>query len=439
MNPTLTYEQSVANANKAGGDKAVLANLANAQKVNPNQFAPSTPTSTAVPNVITPSSLAPTKDITLPTTPVPTIDPKVGSFVDSTKIKADQVATQQEPPATEKGTYQKIAESVGLTKPESLADAYKEATSGTDLVEKKRLATQLSNEIMASDKAFRDRVNAIRQNTSGQFGGAVEQEVRKAQSEYDNDRANKAIAYNVALGDYNAAKEGIDTLFNIQMKDIENDYNYKKSLVDSIYEDLTAKEKAQADLLKEKRQQEFEMKKMAVNFEYDKRIKQMGIDADRVSNAGGTPTLTGKPQNATQATANGYANRINESNVVINNLGSKFSGKLAIGGALPNMFQSAERQSYEQAKRNFITAVLRRESGASIAPSEFETAEKQYFPQQGDKQETVEQKEKARNTVINNFYNEANVLRPVMPNDIIQSGGKKYKVGMDGETLTEIK
>ena len=162
-------------------------------------------------------------------------------------------------------------------------------------------------------------------------------------------------------------------------------------------------------------------------------ISQIG---ERNSNAMGT--LNGKPQNASQASANGYADRLNQSNIVISELGSKFTGALSIGGSLPNIFQSANRQSYEQAKRDFVTAVLRRESGAAISDTEFDREELKYFPRAGDKPEVVAQKEKGRNTAINNLYREANVNRPVVPGQIIESDGKQYRVESDGETLTEL-
>ena len=160
---------------------------------------------------------------------------------------------------------------------------------------------------------------------------------------------------------------------------------------------------------------------------------------ERNNTANSYGTISGKPQNATQSAANGYADRLNEASIVLDTLGGNFTGKLDYGGKLPNVLQSGDRQSYEQAKKNFVTAVLRRESGASIAPTEFQTAEEIYFPVAGDTKETIEQKEKTRNTVINNFYREADVNRPVLPGQIIESDGKKYKVGMDGETITELK
>lgn len=152
----------------------------------------------------------------------------------------------------------------------------------------------------------------------------------------------------------------------------------------------------------------------------------------------GTPTLNGKPQNATETAANGYADRMNQSNITIEQIGSKFTGNLAYGNYLPNALQSGERQSYEQAKRDFVTAVLRRQSGASISPTEFATEEAKYFPQAGDKPETVIQKSQARNTAINGLYREANVPRPVLPGMIIESKGTKYRVADDGVTLEKL-
>lgn len=61
---------------------------------------------------------------------------------------------------------------------------------------------------------------------------------------------------------------------------------------------------------------------------------------------------------------------------------------------------SPEQQQVQNARINFITAVLRKESGASISPSEFTTAEKLYFPKPGDSDSVVKQKQKARDLAI---------------------------------------
>ena len=61
---------------------------------------------------------------------------------------------------------------------------------------------------------------------------------------------------------------------------------------------------------------------------------------------------------------------------------------------------SAQGQQYLAAKKNFVTAVLRKESGAAISEAEFETEDIKYFPQPGDSAATIEQKRLARKVAI---------------------------------------
>lgn len=67
------------------------------------------------------------------------------------------------------------------------------------------------------------------------------------------------------------------------------------------------------------------------------------------------------------------------------------------GGAY---MMSPAYQKISQAERNFVTALLRLESGATISPDEFASARKQYFPQPGDGPEVIAQKAANRATVI---------------------------------------
>lgn len=61
---------------------------------------------------------------------------------------------------------------------------------------------------------------------------------------------------------------------------------------------------------------------------------------------------------------------------------------------------SSGQQEYDQAKQNFITAVLRKESGAAIGANEFKTEDEKYFPQAGDTDKVIKQKQDARNLAI---------------------------------------
>lgn len=76
-------------------------------------------------------------------------------------------------------------------------------------------------------------------------------------------------------------------------------------------------------------------------------------------------------------------------------------------GFLINRLKTEQRQSYEQAQRNFINALLRRESGAAISDTEFESGGQQYFPQPGDTPLVVAQKKANRAVAIAGLQAEA--------------------------------
>jgi hypothetical protein len=73
-----------------------------------------------------------------------------------------------------------------------------------------------------------------------------------------------------------------------------------------------------------------------------------------------------------------------------------------IFNALPTVLGGLNEQQQQtiNARINFITALLRKESGAAIGPSEFATAEKLYFPKPGDSKSVIEQKQRARELAI---------------------------------------
>jgi hypothetical protein len=134
--------------------------------------------------------------------------------------------------------------------------------------------------------------------------------------------------------------------------------------------------------------------------------------------------IEGKPPNEAQGNAIAFGARMNDSNRILESLEGKgvTSGgriKGAISGTLEALvpyqgeklaagaenvlrpFLSSESQNnYEQARENFITAVLRKESGASISPTEFAREERKYFPQVGDSDSTIKQKQEARRLAI---------------------------------------
>jgi hypothetical protein len=115
-----------------------------------------------------------------------------------------------------------------------------------------------------------------------------------------------------------------------------------------------------------------------------------------------------------QAKSQLFGSRAAEADRIMRELDGKYSplaintklgaeGVFGIGGmlgAIGNKALPPEAQQAEQAQRDFINAVLRQESGAAIAPSEFDNARKQYFPQPGDSEEVLNQKKENRKTAI---------------------------------------
>lgn len=103
----------------------------------------------------------------------------------------------------------------------------------------------------------------------------------------------------------------------------------------------------------------------------------------------------------TQTTAATYATRAEQSNknlekITTDQFDPTALSSIVTGNALyPNALKGEGQQLSEQARRDFINAVLRRESGAVISDSEFENARKQYFTQPGDT--SAVQKQKAEN------------------------------------------
>lgn len=109
--------------------------------------------------------------------------------------------------------------------------------------------------------------------------------------------------------------------------------------------------------------------------------------------------------NGEQANAATFADRMRAAEPILQategvqgDLGQAALGQIPLG--LGNFLQKPEFQQAVQAQRDFINAVLRKESGAAISPSEFENAQKQYFPQPGDGPQVIEQKRQNRAIAI---------------------------------------
>jgi len=82
------------------------------------------------------------------------------------------------------------------------------------------------------------------------------------------------------------------------------------------------------------------------------------------------------------------------------------TGSNGVTGSIANAIASPKQQQVEQAQRDFVNAVLRRESGAAISDSEFQSARRQYFVQPGDSPPVVDQKARNRRLAIQGILSE---------------------------------
>ena len=114
-----------------------------------------------------------------------------------------------------------------------------------------------------------------------------------------------------------------------------------------------------------------------------------------------------KPLNDSQSKALLFGTRMQEADKVLASLANEGTRTSVPGSSAPivggviNALSTDNKQMLNQAKTDFMTAILRRESGAAISSGEYDTANKQYFPQVGDSKGVIEQKAKNRALAIN--------------------------------------
>jgi len=119
-----------------------------------------------------------------------------------------------------------------------------------------------------------------------------------------------------------------------------------------------------------------------------------------------------RPPSQAEYLASTYAGRMVQSEEVFERISDDIVGMNVLSFSSQQWadsptLQSDTMQAYMQAARNFINALLRRESGAVIADSEFDSAEKQYLPLPNDSADTMRQKAANRQYVTDTMVRSA--------------------------------
>jgi len=155
-----------------------------------------------------------------------------------------------------------------------------------------------------------------------------------------------------------------------------------------------------------------------------------------VTGQGGEPLMSGgKPLTETQGNAVSFGARAIEANRIATDLekqgvtntgvirtvaGGVLGGAPIVGDKLEQSVRSTfnvlptylggpnpQQQQNDQARRDFVSAVLRKESGAAISASEYANEEKKYFPQLGDSDQVIKQKQNSRIKAIEGLKSQA--------------------------------
>lgn len=204
---------------------------------------------------------------------------------------------------------------------------------------------------------------------------------------------NPLLAVASGLSDMFAGTNNIDALTQQKLmaqKQLEAD----QARLQGMRKDLT---NADIDMLKEQYQHQSDAEKMAAQ------MKMLGM---KLANEKDKPEPDLKEW---QVQSGVYGKRLNQAEDVFKDLEDKGYNRADwLEGAKDKLsglwgaghFTSDDLKRQQQAERNFVTATLRKESGASISKGEFETAEKQYFPREGDSPEVIAQKRANRQQVI---------------------------------------
>lgn len=194
---------------------------------------------------------------------------------------------------------------------------------------------------------------------------------------------------------------------------------------------------------REQRAQALEVKKAGLLEERDPttgQFKAFRLDPEKLQAERRIEQLkqaTARPQkfNEGQWKAAGFGRRMESADQIIQSLEADpefdvASPKIRAQKLLPTMLggvKDPKVQMFEQAQRDFINAVLRRESGATITPEEFANAEQQYFPQPGDSKEVLEQKRINRMQATQNLKTESAGAVDLIPSVRAQMLGERVQ------------
>jgi len=327
--------------------------------------------------------------------------PNYQSTLDANNMALGLTPTETTTPGTTNTTAELLA-AAGvdmIPKKESLADDYMRAQRDLGKDEFQRQVNDYSAQINAiTAKATADQLRV-----TGQGRGIPEPIIGGQQAQIAKEAAIKVLPLQAQLaaaqGNLEMAQENLNTWYKIRVQDVENDYQYRTNLYNAIQGQISKEDERRYNEKISENEFNRDKEMLAIKNDYDRQFFNLQQSVQ------GTETIK---YNQNQHQAAIFGQRVTDAMGVLDE-GKGYFVPIDSEGTIkmPDFLKSEDRRKWEQAENNFITAVLRRESGASIAPDEYVSARKVYIPIATDSQDVLDQKKRAREVIREGMINEA--------------------------------
>lgn len=342
----------------------------------------------------------------------------------------------------------------------SQAQLYRESQKETGILEKQKRANELSgqlNQIVAQGQA--NQLSVV-----GQGRGIPEAIIGGQQAQIGRETAIQALPVSAQLsaaqGDLEMAEKNLNTLFQIKSADAKAKYDFNVKVIDMVSQFATKAEDMKLQEVKQQEERKYQetqqLNKEAQQYammafqnnqsslgasissldyksptfkqdlaklqsklrdpvaELDRQLKNAQINQINAENAKATAiakgeALTGKEKfiegtfAARMEQANDFGVGFEEGTILKDGdyPSAKDGAKFRAKGKLPSELQDEKYKQYIQSQENFISAILRKESGAAISDEEYVREARKYYPQPGDGRDLIEQKRRTREISIN--------------------------------------
>lgn len=133
------------------------------------------------------------------------------------------------------------------------------------LSDKEEHSRKLYNEMLLREQDYKKQLEALEKNPDGKLVGHLNNDINELNRERSREMADRAIAYNIALGDYQAAEKAVGNRLSDMEADLDRQVKAYEMAFNFSQNDMTESEKLQA-------QQAFDREQTALKFKYDKEL-----------------------------------------------------------------------------------------------------------------------------------------------------------------------